>query len=413
MGKNGLILFAWLFSVGASLAGDWPQILGPDRNGVAVGETLLDSWPSGGPHLEWASEVGQGFAGVAVRDDVVTIFHRVGGTEVVECRNAATGKEIWSQSFSCDYQSGMSSDSGPRCVPVVGEKTIIVFGANGRLRCLSRDTGKQIWFRDTWKDFSAPEGYFGAGSSPLVVDDKVLVNVGGRDNAAIVAFSMSDGGTAWRCFDDTASYSSPVLATIGGQQQAIFVTRLNVVSVAPKNGDIVFQFPFGARGPTVNGANPVVIEDQLFVTASYRVGSAWAKVGGNPVEPVRSGESLLASQFATPIEHNGMLYAVDGRQDIGTASLKCVDPHEQKVLWEKNGFGYGTILRVNDEFLFLTHTGELIRFAADPSEYREIARCSVLENTDREYRLPAVSNGRLFVRGRNKLKCLRVGKVND
>lgn len=391
-------------------AGDWPQILGPNRDGVAVGEQLLKSWPETGPETEWTAGVGDGFAGVAVKDNQVIVFHRTPSHEVVQALNAATGKEVWSSSFPCSYQSGMSSDSGPRCVPLIGDGQVFVLGVEGDLRCLDSATGKQVWHRETSKDFSAPEGYFGVGSSPVLFKDRLIVNVGSRDNAAVVAFSTKNGETIWQAFQDTASYSAPVIATINGAAHAIVVTRLHTVSFNPDDGAIRFQFPFGARGPTVNGATPVVMGDHVFVSASYRVGSAWADVSSDKPEVKSLGEDFLATQYATPVAHGDVLFAVDGRQDVGTASLKCISPAQQKTLWTKTGFDYGTLLRVNDELLFLTCGGELIRIAADKTEYREVSRATVLPATPRGYRLPALSNGRLFVRGDRQLKCLRVGE---
>lgn len=394
-------------------AGDWPQILGPHRDGIAVDETLTETWPESGPKQVWTADVGDGFAGVAVRGDRLILFHRVDDQEVVQAHQAATGEKLWSTGFPCSYQSGFSSDAGPRCVPLIADDRVYVFGVEGQLRCLQLNDGAEVWSRDTWTDFGAPEGYFGAGSTPLLVSDRLIVNVGGRDNAAVVAFSAKDGKTLWQSFDDTASYSSPVLADIDGTQHVIVVTRLNTLSLDPTDGRVRFSFPFGARGPTVNGATPVVIGDHLFVSSSYRVGSVWATIGSETSEATSSGEKLLATQYATPIRSGRLLYAVDGRQDIGTAVLKCIDPAAQKILWEAGGFEYGSLVRVQDQILFLTCGGELIRFRADPGGYRELHRSRVLNATPRGHRLPAISNGRMFVRDDRQLKCLQIGDTTS
>lgn len=400
----------FLSTVSQVNAGDWPQILGPGRDGIAVSETLSATWPKAGPQELWAKAVGEGFAGVAVSGDRLILFHRKGDSEIVESINPATGESQWSTEFFCDYQSGLSSDNGPRCVPLISGDRIFVFGVQGNLHCLDLGTGKEIWGRDTWEDFSAPEGYFGAGSSPLLVGNRLIVNVGGRDNAAVVAFSAKDGSTLWQQFDDTASYSSPVFANVAGTQHVIVVTRLNAVSLNPADGSVRFQFPFGMRGPTVNGATPVVMGDQLIVSSSYRVGSITAKMGAASAVVVESGEKLLATQYATPIQHDGLLYAIDGRQDVGSATIKCVDPGAQKVLWEQPGFDYGTLVKVESDLLFLTNGGELIRFEANKESYLEKHRSAVLDSTPRGYRLPAISHGRLYVRDDATLKCLLIGE---
>jgi len=394
------------------VSGDWPQILGPNRDGIAVGETLLEEWPDTGPKEIWQADVGQGFAGVAVFRNVVYVFHRIDDSEIVEARTASSGDIIWTQSFPCGYKGGYSNDGGPRCVPVVTTDRLFVYGVEGVLRCLNRTDGSEIWNRNTAREFNSPDGYFGFGSTPVLHEDKLIVNVGGRKNAAVVAFSANDGTTVWQSFSDTASYSSPIVTDIGTTFHALVVTRYHVVSLNPSNGEVRFKFPFGMRGPTVNGATPVVVDNHMFVSSSYRVGSVWAKIGSGDPELTTSGESLLATQYATPVKHNGLLYAVDGRQDIGDASIKCIDPVNQKVVWEESGFEYGSVVRVNNDVLFLTCGGELIRFDADQSGFRQRHRSTVLDSTPRSYRLPAISNGRLFVRDDRVLKCLRVGETN-
>lgn len=408
--KTWLLLICLMATFAAnSVAGDWPQVLGPERNGITVGEKLLPKWPQSGPRVEWQADVGEGFAGVAAKAGRVYLFHREGSEESLQCMQAATGDSIWSSESACRYSGSYASDNGPRCVPLVTDTHVFVFGVAGTLRCVDVTDGKEVWKRETWKDFGAPEGYFGAGSSPLLVDDLLIVNVGGRGESSVVAFSVKDGSTIWQSFKDAASYSSPVLTTVDGVQHALVVTRMNTLSLNPKDGSLRFKFPFGMRGPTVNGATPVVLDGHLFVSSSYRVGSVWAKISSTSATSINSGEKLLATQYATPIEYQGLFYAVDGRQDTGQASVKCIDPFAQKVIWEQRGFDYGTMIRVDDQLILLTCQGDLYRIAADKSAYKELHRSKVLQSTPRGYRLPAISNGRLFVRDDSTLKCLQVG----
>ena len=391
--------------------GDWPQILGPQRDGVADGETLQKEWPTDGPKLAWSSTVGQGFAGVAVRNDVAYVFQRIRNSEVLEARNTRKGNILWRKVFPRTYRGGISRDEGPRCVPTVTDTHVYIFGIAGDLRCLSVTDGDEVWHRDTTADFNIPESYFGAGSSPVLHDGKLIVNVGGRDESAVVAFSANDGSTLWKSFADTASYSSPIVTGSTGIDHALVITRNHMLSLDPDNGEVRFQFPFGMRGPTVNGATPVVIGHHVFVTSSYRVGSAWAKLAPAGAQPVLSGEDLLATQYATPIKHGELLFAIDGRQDVGQVSIKCIDPAQQQVLWSQDTPNYGTMIRVGDELLFLTCGGELIRINADRSGYQETQRAQVLRPTRDGYRLPALSKGRLYVRDDRILKCLKVGST--
>lgn len=407
-----IALFALLITV-PCLAGEWPQILGPHRDGIAEKERLTDGFPKDGPKTVWSHEVGDGFAGVAVAEGKAIVFHRVGANERIEALEALTGKPIWKKDFPTTYQPAFVQDNGPRCVPLIHENRVYVYGAMGQLRCLELATGKQIWSRDTFDDYNSkrpfrgepPEGYFGIGSTPLVVDDKLIVNVGGdKSGAGLVAFALKDGQTLWKSTDERAGYSSPILATVNGVRHVVCVTRLNVVSVDPATGKLRFRFPFNAPGPKVSAANPVILdEDKLFVTASYQAGAVFAQMQADDVKILWQSDEILSSQYTTPILHKGKLIGVHGRQDIGNPVLRCIDPHTQKVIWEKPGLGYATLLAADGKILILTTEGELILAALDTTAYRELGRARLSNRTIRA--LPALANGRLYVRDTDVLKC--------
>ena len=398
------------FSTSTLLAGDWPQILGPNRDGrAAADEKLADSWPKDGPTVLWQRQVGGGFSGLAVAGNTAVLFHRVDDDEVVEALDTLTGKPKWQDGSPTKFSSGFSDDQGPRCVPVIQGDRVFVFGAQGTLRCLDLKSGKQIWKRDTHTEFKAPEGYFGAGSTPIAIGDKLLVNVGaGRSGAGVVAFEMATGKDVWKAVADDASYSSPVLATVDGNKHAIFVTRLKTVSLDPDSGKVRFEFPFGKRGPTVNGASPIVLDGNLFVSAHYGVGAVFAKIGPTSADEKWNSDDLISSQYMTPLVHEGLLFGIHGQERVEDSELRCLDPRSQKVLWSKPSFGFGTLIAADGKMLMQTTDGELILWKPDSRSYQELARARVFRSTTRA--LPALSNGRLFVRDSRTLKCLQVGK---
>ena len=393
--------------IGPAAAGDWPQILGPHRNGLADGEQLV-AWPKAGPRLIWQREVGQGFAGVAVVGKQAILFHRVGDELVAQCLDTATGKSTWRTTFETNYRASISPDAGPRCVPLVHEGRVYLYGPSGELACVTLDTGKKIWARNVNQEYGAPEGYFGAGSSPIVEGDKLLLNVGGRDGAGIVAFALADGKTVWKATDEGASYSSPTAATLGGQRHVVFVTRLNVVSIDPQSGEVRFRFPFGQRGPTVNAANPLVLGDHLFVSASYGVGAQWAKIAPSGTTTVWESDDVMSSQYTTSVEKDGVLYGIDGRQDVGVARLRAFDPRSGKVFWTEENFGTGNLILAGDKLLVLKTDGTLVLIDPNPKSYRPLADAQIFDATVQA--LPALAGGLLIARDTQTLKCLAVGQ---
>jgi len=400
------------------LAGDWPQVLGPTRNGVAsADETLSENWPANGPPIVWQMDVGSGYAGVAVgevaREKRLLLFHRIDDQEITQSLDATTGKTLWSDSHPTTFspQVGGRAGSGPLCVPILRAGKVITFGAQGVLTCLDATSGKRLWQRQTHREFAATEGYFGAGSSPIVMGDNVIVNVGGtRKEAGIVAFSLQGGQTVWTKTAAAASYSSPVAVVLAQKQYLLMVTRFECLLLDPASGEICWQFPFGQRGPTVNGATPVVFSgtaargSELLVTSSYGIGSVCATFDHMGFEKLWEGDQSLATQYCTPIELDRYLYAIDGRDDLPPADLKCVEIQTGRVAWTEKNFGYGTLLRVGDTLLAVKTNGEIVLMSPTPVAINVLARWQALEGTVRA--LPALADGRLYLRDESTLRCL-------
>ena len=408
--KSLVILIAFWMRFDHALAGDWPQIHGPERNGKAERETLLETWLAGGPKLLWRREVGSGFAGVAVVGEACILFHRVGDEAVAERLHAATGKPIWKQSFPTHYVSSIASDSGPRCTPLVFQNRVYLFGADGDLHALALADGKPLWSRQLYEECQAPSGYFGAGSSPIVEQGMLLVNVGGKQGNGLVALDLNSGQTVWHQTDEQASYSSPVAGTLNGQREIVFVTRLNVVAVDPKTGAQRFRFPFGARGPTVNAANPVVIGNRIFLTSNYGVGARLVEVGASGVKTIWENDESVSSQYTTPIECNGYLYGIHGRQDLGVAELRCIDLATGAVKWSQPDFATANLIGVGDKLLIQKTGGGLILAQARPEGFTPLASTQVFPEGSTVQALPALAAGRLFIRDEKSLVVLQLSR---
>ena len=394
-------------------AGEWPQILGPDRNGIAADDEILaDEWPADGPYTLWQRDVGRGYAGVAVAEKRTLLFHRVGENEVTEALDAATGKTLWTAAHPTKFKPEVGGGDGPLCVPVIQGGRVFTFGAEGMLTCLDAATGKRLWQRDTHTDFGAQTGYFGAGSSPIVMGKLVIVNVGGAKNeAGIVAFSVTTGETVWTKTGERASYSSPVPVMIADVAHLLVITRYRVILLDPMTGAIRWQFAFGARGPTVNGANPLVLADKngkphLLVTASYGIGSLYGSFDKASMTKVWANADSLATQYCTPIARGGFLFAIDGRDDVPPADLKCIKQATGEVLWKEPNFGYGSLIFADGKIIATKVDGELVLIQPDMAGLKVVARAKPFSSTIRA--LPALAAGKLYVRDEHILKCLSV-----
>jgi outer membrane protein assembly factor BamB len=384
-------------------AEDWPQFLGPERNGVYRGPALAEMWGPQGPKVVWRRNVGQGFSGPVVAQGHVILFHRVGAEEVVEALDPRTGMPQWRYAYATTYRDDFGFDEGPRAVPVVANGVVYTFGAQGQLHAIDLAKGTRIWTVDTVQRYKVPKGFFGAAGSPLVEDGRVLANIGGA-NAGIVAFDAKTGQALWTATNDEASYSSAVGATIGGRRVAIFLTRAGIVGLDPASGKVQFQRAWRARmAASVNVATPLVIGDLLFVSAEYGPGAGVFRLDGTTLSPLWTSDEALTNHYATSVYHDGHLYGFHGRQEFGQ-SFRAIELRTGKVRWTQDRFLAGTVTLAGDRLVILRERGELVIAPASPDAFKPLARAQALQGTVRAY--PALSDGFLYARNENTLICL-------
>lgn len=387
---------ALLLSAATLCAEDWPQFLGPRRDGTYQGE-IAKTWPKEGPVRSWEISVGNGFAGPVVVGEGVFLFHRVGDEEKLERFDAKTGKSVWVNGYPATYVDDFRFDPGPRATPAVAEGRVFAYGADGIISAVDAESGKTLWQVDAKKEFGSKKGWFGRAPSPIVSGDLVLLQVG-----PVVALETMTGKVRWKTEDDEASYSSPALAG----KAALFLTRRELWSVDLGSGKVNWKYPFAPNiDASVIGATPLVSSEHLFITGSYGAGAAVLRLT-NGKEVWKSNE--LSSHYATPVLRDGFLYGFDGRQEQRPAFV-CVDWKTGKSKWRKESFGAGTVTLVGDRLLIMLETGELVLAAAAPEGYKEFHRAQILGNGVRAY--PALADGFFYARSKDKLA--RVNLKNE
>jgi outer membrane protein assembly factor BamB len=352
--------------------------------------------------------VGQGFSAPIVADGRLILFHRLNGKETVSCLDPKTGQPLWTFSYPTAYRDDFGFDEGPRSTPAISAGLVYTFGAEGVLHCLELSTGKQIWSVNTHEQFAVRKGYFGAACSPLVEGQAVVLNIGGSRPSGLVAFDGQTGKVLWAVTDDEASYSSPVGATIKGQRHLLALTRGGLVDADPATGKVRFEFPWRARiQASVNAATPLVIDDQVFISASYATGAALLQIEGNVPKKLWSSDDVLSNHYATSVVRGGYLYGYHGRQEHGP-TLRCVELKSGKVAWNVEQFRAGTVTLAGDYLFLLKEDGELVLASASPQQFRPVARARLLPATVRSY--PALSQGLLYARNENTLVCVDLRK---
>jgi outer membrane protein assembly factor BamB len=439
----------FLFAIVLDLqAADWPRFLGIHADCKSQETGLLDEWPKEGPPLEWKKVVGTGYSAPSVSNGNLVLHHRIKREEVVESMNPLTGKTVWTFKYPSNYIDPFGYNNGPRCTPILTQDRCYILGAEGKLYCIGMQDGREIWMRDTAKDFNIPEAFFGVGSTPLLEDDKLIVMVGGQPNSGVVAFEASTGKTIWenvgkktwdgerktgwrgepyiqwREYEKQASYASPVAATIHGQRHILCLMRQGLVSLNPDTGEENFHFWFRARvNESVNAMNPVVSGDTILISAAYyRVGSVLLKVapGGRSVTETWRSRALEV-HWTTPVLHNGNLYAFSGRNEPD-ARFRCVEMATGKLVWDQDEswrksylappekYGRGSAILADNKLIVMGEAGQLGLFRPNPVMAEEISKFQVPEMKYPCWTAPVLSNQKLYLRSESRLICYDLKK---
>lgn len=388
-------------------AGDWPQFLGPQRDCTARNEAVING--DSEPEFLWNRKLGTGHAGPVVARGRVIVFHRQDNDMVVEALDAADGKPVWKQSYKTNYRDSFGFDNGPRAVPCIAEGKIVTHGPEGVAQALDFESGKVLWSYDTVTELESPQGYFGRACSPLVVEGKVLLNVGGKGGAGIIALDLQSGKLVWKATDHEAGYSSPILLPEDSSVCAFF-TRRGIVLTQASDGKVLADDFFRAEiDASVNAAAPVACGDgKLLFSAAYDVGAGlwqWKKAE-RKLTSVWKKPDTLDCHYTTPVYHDGHVYGLHGRQESGM-QLRCINVKDGKVAWEApDRIQGGTLILVGDKLLLHSEEGELWIFKATPDKFDLIRRSQITRAGHRSH--AAFSNGLLYTRDAEKLVVAKV-----
>lgn len=393
----------------STVRADWPRFLGPTRNGISAETGLLKTWPAEGPPLLWERPVGEGYGAPVVAKGRLITFHRIGDEEVIECVNALKGDEtIWKYTYPTQYVDQYGYNGGPRSSPAIEGNRVYTYGAEGVATCLDFDSGALVWQRPVNKEFNVPQGFFGAGTAPVIEDNLLLLNVGGPNGAGVVAFDTATGATVWQASDDQASYSTPIVATVHGERLAIFHTADGLLVLEAKTGAKRFSYPFRSKTfESAIAATPVLVDDVVFLSATYGVGAVTLKLDPAGLKEIWRDELAMQNHWATSLYLDGYLYGMDGRHENGS-NLRCIEFGTGKVLWTADkGLGRASFILAEGHLIGVSERGDIAIIEASPEGYKEKARARALRYP--VWTPPILAQGLLYVRNEKtyrSIKCL-------
>ncbi len=401
--RLAICFFAFLIST-ASGGEDWPQWRGPNRDGLSRETGLLSSWPAGGPPPVWrATGLGAGYSTVTVDGGRIFTLGTARDMEYLIALDARSGKELWRTRIGRRYEN--SRGDGPRGAPTVEGARVYALGGNGDLACVEAATGKVVWQVNLLSRFSAGNIGWGISESPLVLEDRVLVNAGGR-GGSLVALSKKDGSTLWASESDEAGYSSAVAADIRGVRQAVFFTGERILGVRVDDGSVLWSYR-RVSNRTANVATPIVRGNFVFVSSDYGTGCALLEIQGDA-----TGMTPREVYFHQDMKnhHASSVLVDDTLFGFSSSILTALDFATGEVLWRDRSVGKGSLVVADGRLYLFSENGVAGLAEATRAGYRESGRFELRTSGSPTWSHPVVANAKLYLRDQDTLYCYDVKK---
>jgi outer membrane protein assembly factor BamB len=373
----------------------WIKWRGPSGNGTIVDASFNPRFAETKDAILWKATVDGGYSGLAVTDSrVYTIGSaKKSGKNVLTayCLDSATGKAVWTAPFEVarNYQY-----PGPRSMPVLSGGRLYFVGSGGEAFCLNQENGKKIWSRDLLSEEKLEDNTWGVASSAVIVDGKVLLNVGGG-----IALDPANGKTLWKGPAMKNGYATPVVFEKGGELRAMVFSGECLLMLRVSDGKEIARFAWD-NAYDVNAADPVVFPNQtVLISSTYRsVGCALLDFSADSFREVWSGPSI-GTHFSSFIEHDGLIFGIDGdTNERMRCAFVCMDPATGKTLWSEKTAIYGSLIKVNNTIAYLDENGRLSAVEPTAEGYRHGPALAVLTGRNNSWVAPSYWNGKFYLR---------------
>ncbi|NQU25241.1 MAG: PQQ-binding-like beta-propeller repeat protein [Candidatus Nealsonbacteria bacterium] len=412
------------FSPATSLADDWPQWRGPNRDGVWSESGIVEKFAESRIERRWRTPISSGYSGPTVAAGRVYVTDRVTEPQQIErvhCFDSRNGRPIWSHEYPCRYVK-VGYTAGPRASVTLAGGRAFALGTMGHLHCLDAADGRVLWKKTPGVDYDVRLPIWGIAAAPLVEGKLVIVQVGARDGGCLIALDVATGKEQWRALDDPASYSAGIIIPQAGRRVLVCWTGANVVGLDPATGETHWKYPFEPAKMVINVPSPVFDGRRLFLSAFYdgslmlqvdpdelRVEKMWRRHGADEQKT-----DALHAMISTPYLQGDHVYGVDSY-----GQLRCLRADNGDRVWEDltatNNIRWGNIhiVRNGQRIWMFNERGELIISELSPKGFHEISRTKLLDPTTKQlprregvcWSHPAYADKHVFARNDRELVC--------
>ena len=403
--------------------GDWPGFRGPKRDGVVIGASLRRHWDTVPPRELWRHPLGRAWSSFAVIGNHAFTQEQRDENECVVAYDLDTGSELWVHTDKTILSIvDANGGPGPHATPQFDDGLLYTVGGTGILNCLDAASGKKIWATNILNDASdgktPPKNIeWGMSSSPLIVNNLVIVVPGGTEkegtscyNKGVAAYDKKTGKIEWASGTHQASYGSPRVEIIGGESQ-LLITHANGLSgyalSGAKTGEELWFFPL-ENPPKVNSSMPWVLNDHsLLFGTGYGIGTALldlSEEGGSWKVTTRWMSNRFRPKFNEFFVRDGHIYGLDD------GILACMEVETGKLKWRSGRYGYGQLLLVDDIFLIISEDGDLLLVPATPTKPEPVATFKVLDSGFC-WNHPTLVRGKLLLRNAVEAVCFDVSEA--
>jgi outer membrane protein assembly factor BamB len=382
-------------------AGDWAGFRGGDKEGAALSPILAD-WNAHPPMPIWKRRVGPSWSSISIIDGMAITQEQRGDKECVVAYDAATGNEVWMHADKVRFDEPLSG-AGPRGTPAFCDGRVYTYGARGRVNCLNAADGSVVWTKDLVVEAEGTIPNFGASTSPLIVDQMVVMFAGGKNGQGLLAFDAATGKEVWRTESGPETFSTPHLATLHGQRQILMHDNSGLLAVRVEDGKRLWLWPADSAlaipmlQPHVLPDGDIIVDwnDNIARLTVTRDGDSWSASEKWRSRGIKPG-------YTEYVIHDGYVYGLDD------GIMVCLDAATGERKWKKGRYKAGQLLLLPEQskILVLGETGDVYLIATNPEKHEELGRFTAIQG--KTWQNPVLAHGKLFVRNAEEMACFQV-----